>query len=149
MAAENVENCTITVRIHLCISPSIYWICNKKTRNIPLSILNSVQKISNCNFHLLSLLCTEDHLLSGSIVTMTWQVFQLQVKMKASRYGGQLQIYWINNCGQLTRGGPPACMLNRRLQCPTVKQCEIYPRPLTWADFFWNNLSNGKLTWAL
>jgi len=40
-------------------------------------------------------------------VTTAWRVV-LRIEETSSRFGRELQIYWICSCGQSTRGGPPA-----------------------------------------
>jgi hypothetical protein len=43
-------------------------------------------------------------MLVGSHVTMIWHVLGLRNEEKASRYWGQLRIYWISSRGQPTNG---------------------------------------------
>jgi hypothetical protein len=54
--------------------------------------------------------------------TTAWCVLRLRMEEKASRYGGQLRIYWISSRGQPTRGGPPAWGLGRGLTTPHRKK---------------------------
>jgi hypothetical protein len=61
-----------------------------------------------CQSELLIFLFMFYSMLSGSGVTTAWRVLRLQMEEKASRYGGQLRIYWISSRGQPTRGGSPA-----------------------------------------
>jgi hypothetical protein len=60
-------------------------------------------------------------MLSGSPVTTAWGVLRLRIEETASRYGGQLRIYWISSRGQPTVGGLPAWGLGGRLTNPHCK----------------------------
>jgi len=56
---------------------------------------------------------------------MAWGVFRLRMEEKASRYGGQLRIYWTCSRGQPTSGGGPQDW-GKNLAC--------YKEPPTWIE---------------
>jgi len=50
-------------------------------------------------------------------VTAAWCILSLQiVEERASRYWGELQIYWIHSQWQSTMGGPPGFVLGEELK---------------------------------
>jgi hypothetical protein len=77
-------------------------------------------------------------MLSGSLVTTAWRDLRLRMEEKASRYGGQLRIYWISSRGQPTRGGPPAWGLGGGVTTPHRKKkkhvTKCHRGPRNWTD---------------
>jgi len=49
------------------------------------------------------------------IMYIAWRVLGWRMEGSASRYGGQLRIYWICSCRHPTRSGPPAPRLGEVL----------------------------------
>jgi hypothetical protein len=61
---------------------------------------------------------TESH-----IINSAWDFGRIiHGEQMASRYAGQLRIYWINSNRQLTKDGPPALELGKRQSNPTLQK---------------------------
>jgi hypothetical protein len=92
-----------------------------------------------------------DSMISGSVVPTAWHILRLQTEGKATRYRGQLRIYWISSHRQQTRDGSSAWMLDEVLithhKNHHIMKC--YIKGLRFGQIIWNNLCNGKRTWDL
>jgi len=86
-------------------------------------------------------------MLGMSLVTTAWRVFRLRMKMTASRYGGQLRIYWISSRWQPTRGGPPPWWLGVGLRIPHHKK--VICDELSGAGNFFSSPPRPNRLWGL